>query len=117
MSSHPGRLDVTTCMLIRKTDVSTVCFWSPVPAKLNSAFSRVARCNPPSRPLNKDILRCWERAAREQTVMCNQADGLSRCLSRVQDAVSTQLKSLHIVKGKSSERMQQAVDELEFLLR
>ena len=71
LSSHPGRLDGTTCMLTRKTDRSTVCFWSPEPKKLNSAFSRVARCSlpaaPPSRALSMDILRRWERAAREQT--------------------------------------------------
>ena len=50
--------------------------------------------------------------------MCNQAAGLSKCLARVQDTMSTQLKSLHMDKGKgkSSERMQQAVDELEYLV-
>ena len=52
--------------------------------------------------------------------MCNQAASLSRCLTRVQDAMSTQLKSLHMVKGKgkssASDRMQQAVDELEYLV-
>ena len=52
---------------------STVCSWSPEPAKLNSAVSRVGRRNlptaPPSRALNQDILRYWERAAREQSVM------------------------------------------------
>ena len=50
--------------------------------------------------------------------MCKQAAGLSRCLTRVQEAMSTQLKDLHMVKGKgkSSERMQQAVDELEYLV-
>ena len=101
---------------------STVCSWSPEPAKINSAFSSVARHNlptaPPSWALSQDILRRWERAAREQSVMCNQAAGLSRCLTRVQDAMSTQLKSLHVdkAKGKSSERMQQAVDKLEYLV-
>ena len=50
--------------------------------------------------------------------MCNQAAGLSRCLTRVQDSMSTHLRSLHVDKGKgkSSERMQQAVDELEYLV-
>ena len=95
----------------KECDRSTVCSWSPEPAKLNSTFSRVARRNlptaPPSRALNQDILRRWERAAREQSIMCNQAAGLSRCLTRVQDSMSTQ---------KSSERMQQAVDELEYLV-
>ena len=103
-------------------DNTTVCSWSSEPAKLNSAFSRVARRSlptaPPSRALSQDMLTHWERAAREQTVMCNQAAGLSHCLTRVQDAMSSQLKTLHLdkTKGKSSERMKQAVDELDYLV-
>ena len=63
------------------------------------------------------MLRRWERTAGEQTVMCNQAAGLSRCLTRVQDAMSVQLKTLHLdKKGKSSERTKQAVDELDYLV-
>ena len=102
----------------KDSDISTVCSWSPEPAKLNSAFSRVARrslpTSPPSQTFSQDILICWKSAAREQTVMCNQAAGLSRCLTRVQDTMSTQLKNLHLDKGKgkSSERTQQAVDKL-----
>ena len=80
--------------------------WSPEPAKLNNAFSRVARRSLPtaahSRTFSQDILRCWERAAREQCIMCNQAAGLSR-LTNLQDEMFTQLKNLHSVKGKSSE--------------
>ena len=79
----------------KDSDRSTVCSWSPELAKLNSAFSRVARHSlpaaPPSRALSQDILRCWERTSREQTVMYNQAAGFSRWLTRVQDAMSTQL--------------------------
>ena len=106
----------------KECDRSTVCSWSPEPAKLKSTFSRVARRNlptaPASRALNQDILRRWETTAREQSIMCNQAAGLSRCLTRVQDSMSTHLSSLHVDKGKgkSSERMQQAVDELEYLV-
>ena len=71
---------------------------------------------PPSRALSQDLLRRWERAAREQTIMCNQAAGLSRCLTRVQDSMATQLKILRLdSKGKSSEKMKQAVSELEYL--
>ena len=100
---------------------NTVCTWSQEPAKLNHSFSRVARRNlpsaPPSRAFSQDMLRCWERAAREQTVMCNQAAGLSRCLTRVQDDMSAQLKTLHLdKKGKSSERTKQAIDELDYLV-
>ena len=104
----------------KDNESSTVRTWSPDPAKLNHSFSRVARRNiptaPPSRALSQDLLRCWERAAREQTIMCNQAAGLSRCLTRVQDSMTTQLKTLRLdSKGKSSEKMRQAVSELEYL--
>ena len=48
--------------------------------------------------------------------MCNQTAGLSRCLTRVQDSMVTQLKTLRLdSKGKSSEKMKQAVNELEYL--
>ena len=105
----------------KDSESSAVRSWSPEPAKLNNAFSRVARRSLPTAPHNRafsqDILRRWERAARKQSIMCNQAAGLSR-LTKVQDEMFTQLKNLHSVKGKgkSSERTQQAMDELEYLL-
>ena len=104
----------------KDSESTTVRTWSPDPAKLNHSFSRVARRNlptaPPSRAFSQELLRRWERAAREQTIMCNQAAGLSRCLTRVQDSMAIQLKTLHLdSKGKSSEKMKQAVNELEYL--
>ena len=49
--------------------------------------------------------------------MCNQAAGLSRCLTKVQDTMVTQLKTLHMDKGKGkSERMQESVDKLDYLV-
>ena len=107
-------------MHAEKDESSTVCTWSPDPAKLNHSFSRVARRNlpsaPPSRLFSQELLGRWERAAREQTVMCNQAAGLSRCLTRVQDSMNIQLKTLsQNSKGKSSEKMGQAINELEYL--
>ena len=104
----------------KDSESTTVRTLSPDPAKLNHSFSRVARRNlptaPPSRAFSQELLRRWERAAREQTIMCNQAAGLSRCLTRVQDSMATQLKTLHLdSKGKSSEKMKQAVSELEYL--
>ena len=50
--------------------------------------------------------------------MCNQAAGLSRCLTKVQDSMVTHLKILRVdkAKGKAAERTQQAVEELEYLL-
>ena len=104
----------------KDSESSGVPIWSPDPAKLNHSFSRIARRNlpsaPPSRAFSQDLLRRWERAAREQTIMCNQAAGLSRCLTRVQDSMNSQLKTLRLdSKGKSSEKAKQAVSELEYL--
>ena len=50
--------------------------------------------------------------------MCNQAAGLSRCLTKVQDSMVTHLKTLRVDKsrGKAAERTQQAVEELEYLV-
>ena len=109
---------------VKKGDGSTqaVSHWSPEPAKLNSMFSRVARRSLPSAPASRtfsqDTLRRWEKAFREQSVMCNHAADLSRCLTKVQDSMVTQLKSLRSdsSKGKSAERTQQAVEELEYLV-
>ena len=109
---------------VTKGDASTqaVSHWSPEPAKLNSMFSRVARrclpSAPASRTFSQDTLRRWEKVFREQSVMCNHAAGLSRCLTKVQDSMVTQLKSLRSdsSKGKSAERTQQAIEELEYLV-
>ena len=61
-------------------------------------------------------VKSYSGGGRKQTIMCNQAAGLSRCLTRVQDSMATQLKTLHLdSKGKSSEKMKQAVSELEYL--
>ena len=101
---------------------TTVCDWSLEPAKLNSTFSRVARHSLPSAPashtFSQDTLRRWERAFQEQSVMCNQAAGLSKCLTKVQDSMVTQLKTLRVDKteGKAAKRTQQAVEELEYLV-
>ena len=85
-SSLLGRPDGMGCIK-KASDNTTVCSWSLKPAKLNNYFSWVARQSlppaPPSGALSQDMLRCWQRAAREQTVMCNQAAGPSRCLTRV----------------------------------
>ena len=109
---------------VKKGDASTqaVSDWPSEPAKLNSMFSRVARRSLPSAPASRtfsqDTLRRWEKAFREQSVMCNHAAGLSRCLTKVQDSMTTQLKHLRpdSSKGKSAERMQQTVDELDYLV-
>ena len=110
-------------MYVTKKDAAptVVGDWSPEPAKLNSMFSRVARHSLPSAPaswsFSQDTLRRWEKAFREQTVMCNHAAGLSRCLTKVPDSMFSQLKSLWgDSKSTGPERTQQAVEELEYLV-
>ena len=103
-------------MLTRKKVTDPLC----LPGLRNWQSSTVPSVELPGKIylLSQDILRRWERAAREQSFMCNQAAGLSRCLTRVYDSMSTQLRSLNVDKGngKSSEKMQKAVDELEYLV-
>ena len=71
-----------------------------------------------SSALTRTLLRHWERAAREQTFMCNQAAGLSRCLTKIQDTMVTQHKTLYLDKGKGKApgRSQQAVGELDYMV-
>ena len=101
---------------------SKVYTWTSEPARLNSSFPRIAGRSlpsaPASRPVSQDTLRKWERAARDQTYMCNQAAAFSRCLTKVQENMTSQLKIIQGVtaKGKSSTKLHQATDELDFLV-
>ena len=96
--------------------------WTSEPSRLNSSFPRIAgRClpsAPASRPVSQDTLKKWERTARNQTYMCNQAAAFSCCLTKVQENMSNQLKIIQGVtsKGKSSSKLHQATDELDFLI-
>ena len=56
--------------------------WQNEPAKINSAFTRIARPNlatrlAASRPIAQGTLRIWERSATDSTFMSNQAAGFS----------------------------------------
>ena len=57
----------------KDSDRSTVSSWSPEPAKLNSAFSKVARRSVPSAPatctISQDTLRRWEHFS-ENSLWC-----------------------------------------------
>ena len=89
---------------------------------MNSSFSRFARHSLPSAPasrsIHQDTLRKCERSAKEQTFMCNQAPGLSRCFTKVQDAMVAQIKTLHSDKGKGKAlgRPHHTVDKLNYLV-
>ena len=91
----------------------TVSYWHSESAKLNSTYSRVARSSgltspaPSSRTFSQDTLRRWEKSAREVTYICNQAAGLSRCVSKVQQNMASQLKILQSEhsKGKSADKV------------
>ena len=98
---------------------SKVYTWTSEPARLNSSFPRIAGRSlpsaPASRPVSQDTLRKWER---DQTYMCNQAAAFSCCLTKVQENMINQLKIIQGVtaKGKSSTKLHQATDELDFLV-
>ena len=101
---------------------SKVHTWTNEPARLNSSFPRIANRSLTSalasRPISQDTLRKWERAARDQTYMCNEAATLSRYLTKVQDSMVSQLKIIKSVtsKGKSASKLHEAADELDYLV-
>ena len=78
----------------------SVSYWHFDSDKLNSAYSRIARSSLlttpawTSRTISQDTLRKWVKAARESTYVCNLVAGLSRCLSKVQQGMQSQLQVL-----------------------
>ena len=99
-----------------------VTTWPNDAAKLNSAFTRIAKpsattSQPSSRPIAQDTLRKWEKVAKETSYICNQSAGFNRCITKIQDSVQEQLKILQteLGKGKSSSKAQAALDELHYL--
>ena len=102
----------------------SVSFWHYEAAKLNSTYSRVARPSgltspaPASRYISQDVLRRWEKSAREATYICNQVAGLNRCLNKVQQSMTSQLKILQSEhsKGKSADKVGEATEELQYLM-
>ena len=109
---------------VQKDPSKTVSSWSTDFSKINSTYSRIAKAAgiastpPPSRQISQDNLQRWEKSAREASIICNQAAGFNRCLYKVQDSMQSQLKVIKadFSKGKSSSKVSQAVDELQFLM-
>ena len=98
--------------------------WSTDATKVNSTYSRIdkaagiASTAPASRQISQDNLRRWEKSAREASIICNQTASFNRCIYKVQDSMQAQLKMVKsdLSKGKSSERVSHAADEVQFLL-
>ena len=96
--------------------------WTSELARFDSCFPRIANRSLPSapatKPVSQDSLRKWERAACDQTYMCNQAAAFSKCLTKVEENMDSQLKVIQGVtsKGKSSGKLHQAADELDYLI-
>ena len=102
----------------------SVSFWHCDSAKLNSAYTQIARLSgfttpaPTSRLLSQDTLSQWEKAVRESTYICNQVAGLSGCLSKVQQGMQSQLKLLQSeqTKGYSAGEVRAITQELQYLM-
>ena len=99
-----------------------VTTWPNDTAKLNNAFTRIAKSSAtssqqPSHPIAQDTLRKWEKEAKETSYICNQSAGFNHCITKIQDSVQEQLKILQteLGKGKSSTKAQTALDELHYL--
>ena len=99
----------------------TIFSWSDSEARLNAQYSRVAKVSsypqsgPPSRPVPQDILRRWEKCAREGTYITNHAAAFNRCTSEIQDKMNTHIGLLNdvIVKGKAPKEVVEAIRDLK----
>ena len=107
----------------QKVDPSAVSSWSTDVCKLNSSNSRNARqaglssTPPASRHISQETMCRWEKSSREATVICNQAASFNRCKFKIQQGMQAQLKSLRSEsKGKSSNKVSAAIDELQYLM-
>ena len=85
----------------------TIFSWSDSETRLNAQFSRVAKVSsypqpsPASGLVPQDILRRWEKCAREGTYVTNHAAGFNRCTREIQDKMNTHINLNYvIVKGK-----------------
>ena len=107
----------------QQLDPATVTSWHTGPAKLNNSFGKIARkaalaATPPaSRKISQDTLWCWERTAREASVVCNQTASFNRCLFKVQGDMQAQLRVIRLEnKGKASKKLSDAAEKLQFLM-
>ena len=101
----------------------TIFSWSDSEARLNAQFSRVAKVStypqsgPASRLIPQDILRRWEKCAREGTYVTNHAAGFNCCTSEIQDKMNTHFNLLNdvIVKGKAPKEVVETIKDLKDL--
>ena len=68
--------------------------WHNTEAKVNSQFPRITKASayptgPPSRPISQEYLRRWEKCARENSYIINNAAGFNRCTSELQEKMSS----------------------------
>ena len=101
----------------------TIFSWSDSEARLNAQYSRVAKASsypqsgPASRPVPQDILRRWEKCAREGSYITNHAAAFNRCTSEIQDKMNNHIGLLNdvIVKGKAPKEVVDAIKDLKDL--
>ena len=98
--------------------------WHNTKAKLNSQFPRLTKASaypaagPPSRPISQEYLRRWEKCARENSYIINNAAGFNRCASELQDKMSSNVAMLcsRINKGKAPKEVSGALNDLKDLM-
>ena len=101
----------------------TIFSWSDSEARLNAQYSRVAKASaypqscPASRPVPQDILRRWEKCAREGTYITNHTAAFNRCTSEIQEKMNSHISLLSdvIVKGKAPKEVVNAIKDLKDL--
>ena len=98
-----------------------VTTWPNDAAKLNNAFTRIAKSSatssqPPSRPIAQDTLRKWEKPAKETSYICSQSAGFNRCITKIQDSVQEQLKILQTDLGKGNLQPRHSLHWMNYII-
>ena len=98
--------------------------WHNTEAKVNSQFRRITKATaypstgPPSKPTSQEYLRRWEKCARENSYIINNAAGFNRCTSELQEKMSSNVAMLcsRINKGKAPKEVTSALTDLKDLM-
>ena len=80
-------------------------------------MSSYPQLGPASRPVPQDILRRWEKCAREGTYVTNHAVAFNRCTCDIQEKMNIHISLLNdtIVKGKAPKAVVEAIRGLKDL--
>ena len=79
-------------------------------------YSRVGYIQPPCHLLPQERACKWEKSATETYYFCNQAAGFQCCVTKLQQDIQMNIKTLEQAKGKSSKTAKKVLNEIRDLM-